>query len=63
MPTSANLPKVVRPTTKGTRAGILCDFKAKASERKILFASDKEAKSAGEWAIEKYHETFKALAK
>lgn len=36
---------------------------SESSQRKIRFASDDEAKKAGEWAIEKYHETFKALAK
>ena len=63
MPPTTNLSKVVPPIAKSKRAGIQCDFKPKASERKIHFASDDEAKSAGKWAIEKYHETFKALAK
>jgi hypothetical protein len=63
MPATSNLPKVASPIAKSKRVGVQCDFKPKASERKIRFASDDEAKNAGNWAVEKYGETFKALAK
>jgi hypothetical protein len=63
MPPTTNLPKIDPPIAKGKRVGVQCDFKPNASQRKIRFASDDEAKNAGKWAIEKYHETFKALAK
>jgi hypothetical protein len=63
MPATTNLPKVVTPIAKSKRSGIQCDFKPKASKRIIRFASDDEAKNAGDWAVKKYHETFKALAK
>jgi hypothetical protein len=63
MPPSTKLPAVVTRADKSKRAGIQCDFKPKASQRRIRFASDDDAKSAGTWAIKKYHETFKALAK
>jgi hypothetical protein len=63
MPPTSNLPKVVSPIAKSKRVGIQCDFKPKAPQRRIRFASDDEAKKAGSWAVKKYHETFKALAK
>jgi hypothetical protein len=45
------------------RAGVHCDFKPAASNRKIRAVAPKDAKAAGKWAIEKYPETFRALAK
>jgi hypothetical protein len=63
MPSTTNLPKGAAPIAKSKRADIQCDFKPKSSQRKIRFASDDEARIADKWAVEKYHETFKALAK
>jgi hypothetical protein len=63
MPSTTNRPKVAAPIAKSKRVGVQCDFKPKSSQRKIRFASDDEARNAGKWAVEKYHETFKALAK
>jgi hypothetical protein len=59
MKTSVKSP--AKPKLK--KAGVHCAFKPEASKRSIQFATPKEAKAAGKWAIEKYHETFKALAK
>jgi len=48
---------------KAKKAGIHCAFKPETAKRSIQFATREEAKASGKWAMEKYRETFKALAK
>jgi hypothetical protein len=60
---TSNISSVELPAAKSKRVGVKCDFKPKASDRTLRFATDEEAKAAGKWAIKKYHETFRELAK
>jgi hypothetical protein len=62
MSKKATSPQVASAVTP-SRPGIHCEFKPKAAARKIRFATAVEAEAAGKWAIEKYSEAFRQLAK